>query len=236
MRILVTRTSAQSQKTAVKLEKFGHECVIAPLVEVEYQNDEQIQTNELAGIAVTSGRAIEGLQQLSNFSKFTKKPLYCVGDNTATIGKDVGFQTVYSAQGEVTALSELIQSKYVVNSGSILYPTSVNRIGDLEKKLLQAGIPTKLKIIYKTHYLQEFPAKVASEIENGNIEAILIFSKNGCTALINCLKTLNQNKISQIRFYAISENAAIPLNKLGSLKVIWPSKPNEESLLQLLSN
>ena len=236
MRILVTRAIAQTQQTAAKLTKLGHECVISSLVKVEYQTNLRIQPEDLAGIAVTSARAIEGLQQLPNFTKLSHLPLYCVGDNTASLGKEVGFQQVYSAHEDVIALFDLIRSKYVANSGSILYATSVNRTGNLKKKLIQVGIPTKLSIVYKTDYLEGFPEKVASEIENGNIDAILIYSKNGCSALVNALKQLNPQNIKHIRFYAISQNATVPLNMLGPVNVFWPAIPNEDSLLKLLSN
>ena len=235
MRILVTRAIEQAEKTAVKLSNFGHECVIAPLVSVEYFDDIQIQTEKLAGIAVTSARAIEGLQRQSNFLEICKFPLYCVGDQTASKGKNAGFQQVFSADADVDVLFELIQTNYVTDSGNILYITGVDRTGNLQEKLIQIAIPTELCIIYNTHYQHAFPANVASEINSGNIDAVLIYSKNGCTALVKALKQFSRELLTKITFFSISQNAAEPLKLIENVKVKWPSKPNEDELLNLLN-
>ena len=235
MRILVTRAIEQAEKTAEKLTNLGHECVIAPLVSVEYFKEVQIRTEKLAGIAVTSARAIEGLQRQSNFLEISKIPLYCVGDQTASTGKVAGFQQVFSADADVNILFELIKTNYVTDSGTILYVTGVDRTGNLQEKLVQIAIPTELSIIYKAHYQHAFPANVASEINSGNIDAVLIYSKNGCTALVKALKRFSRELLTKITFFSISQNAAEPLKLLENVKVKWPSKPNEDELLNLLN-
>ncbi|MEP3275479.1 MAG: uroporphyrinogen-III synthase [Stappiaceae bacterium] len=235
MRILLTRPADQALETAKLLEELGHQAVVAPLTEIHYRSGTDIDPARFTTIAVTSGRAVDALVKHPAFAELSQLPLYCVGDKTAAHAQAGGFGNVFSAGGNVDALSHKLIAQTSQNKGRLLYGAGADRAGDLSGALKGAGIQHELVVLYDTSFIDRFPQTVIEEIRHGQIDAALVYSKRGAEALMEAFKNDGLEKAARrIIFFALSQGVAHPLSAWVEVKVVVAAQPNEPALLGLL--
>ena len=95
MKILVTRPINQSENLAKKVINLGYDPVIAPLLEIHYIKDIDLQSFEQFDvIVITSSNA---LTAIANANKNLK--LFIVGKHSTNYAKSLGFvNSVYAGQ------------------------------------------------------------------------------------------------------------------------------------------
>ena len=222
MRIWITRAQPEAEATARRLKAFGHEPVIAPLLQVQPVGE----ASELGGVGALAFTSRNGVRAFAAFSAERGLPVFAVGDATAEAARDVGFADVVSASGDVEALAELIAARKASFDGQLLYLSPEETAGDLADALERRGVLARTQVIYRT---------VAAELSAGpptDIDAVLIHSAKAARRLAG-EPALRTSAVS-LTAVCISTAAAAPLQGQGFREVLVATAPNETALLQIL--
>ena len=109
MHILLTRPLEDSQELILRLQILGHQISHMPLIRIEKKNHENINFSDYKGIIFTSSNSVKFLD-----IKLIDKKIncFCVGNSTEKKARSKGFLNVFSAEGNVRNLKELILQNY----------------------------------------------------------------------------------------------------------------------------
>ena len=105
MHILFTRPLEDCHEMILKFQALGHKISHLPLINIEGLKHDQLDYSEFRGIIFTSANAVKFLD-IKDIDK--KIACFCVGSTTEKKARSFGFQNVFSADGNVTNLRELI--------------------------------------------------------------------------------------------------------------------------------
>ena len=118
MHILLTRPLEDCSEMILKLKNLGHQISHLPLLKVEAVQYEKINLTDFNAIIFTSANAIKHL----NSKDFDKDiPCFCVGNATEKKARSIGFQNVFTADGNVSNLKEIILQNFNSSDGKLLY-------------------------------------------------------------------------------------------------------------------
>ena len=136
MHILLTRPLEDSNEMILRFQKLGNIVSHLPLISVESKNFENINFDNFKGIIFTSANAIKFLDT-KNINK--KIHCFCVGNATEKKARNIGFQNVFSAEGNVNNLKELILQKFNSSDGKLLYLSGEVISYNLDEQLIKSG-------------------------------------------------------------------------------------------------
>ena len=118
MHILLTRPLDDSKELILKFTSMKHKVSHLPLLQIKKIETQEIDFSQFKGVIFTSANSLKNL----NISKIDKKIIcFCVGLATERKAKEVGFQNIFCAEGNVNNLKELILQNFNPKVGSMAY-------------------------------------------------------------------------------------------------------------------
>ena len=133
MAVLVTRPHPDDETTAAGLRARGFEVLLAPMLRFEpvaFDDDEDMR---YGAVIVTSANALRGIERQLKGNKLLKRPLFAVGDRTASAARGIGFETVISAKGDAASLRDLVlasvKAKALKKASPLLYLAGADLAG-----------------------------------------------------------------------------------------------------------
>src|ERR1700758_2903575 len=108
MTVLVTRPHPDNEATAATLRSRGFEVLLAPMLRFEAQAFQDDADARYGAVIVTSANALRGFEQHPSGRSLLKLPLFAVGKHPAEPARRAGFDKIISANGDVTALREVV--------------------------------------------------------------------------------------------------------------------------------
>lgn len=231
MHILVTRPIAQALKTRERLEAFGHQVSLAPMLEILFPVDLALDLDGVQAVAVTSANAIEGMVQRQDRDQLCDLPVFAVGDSTAQRAERAGWRRVYSADGALDDLAELLKTSLSRDAGSILYAAGADRAGDLAGTLRDEGFQVLLAEVYRARGVDHVPGSVAAALRRGELDAVFVYSTRTAGQILDCMRSLDlMHSLRAVRICALSPAIAEPFRLAGCQDVMISAEPNERSL------
>lgn len=218
MRIWITRAEPGARRTAARLHVMGHEPVVAPLLEV-HPLPGAIELDGVGALAFTSAN---GVRAFAGRCLDRGLPVFAVGGATAEAARAAGFAAVASAEGDVSALADLIAASQNRISGAVLAPGPREPAGDLTRALAAQGVRARAVALYET-------LPVPPPAGMGAVDAVLIHSPKAAERLA----VIFTGRIGPA-VYCISAAAAAPLAGRPFAAIAFAADPTEESLLALL--
>lgn len=222
MKILLTRPVADSEVLAARLEAAGHTARVAPVMEITATPiiPATLNGEGVVALAVTSRNAVAALTA-STLSR--DLPVYVVGSATWDAVEDAGFANVRTADGDVSALANLIISEERLAKGKILYLTGRHRAGDLVGALTTAGLNVEACVVYEAVAVDELPENARRTLLAGEIDAAMIYSPRSAEVFLSLIQAEPEyealiSALKNVVAIAISENVA---DRLGS--DVWRS-------------
>jgi uroporphyrinogen-III synthase len=169
MRVLITRPESDAFKTAEVLKARGHEAVLAPLFVVKPLSHLLVLGPD--AFLATSANALRAL----NCSGVDRaKPMFAVGNATATEAKTQGFTDIRSAAGDSSDLAKLVRSQ--LKKGMRLgYLTGKPR-NDEAVRALSDMYAVETVEIYETVAADHLPDPAREGLESGTLDAVMHFS------------------------------------------------------------
>ena len=182
MHILLTRPLEDCSEMILKFQSLGHQVSHLPLLSVHQVNYEEINFSDYKGIIFTSSNAVKFL----DFKKIEKKMLcFCVGSATEKKVRNLGFQNVISAGGNVNNLKELILQNFDKKNGKLIYVSGELVSVNLDQLLKKEGYNIKRVINYKTIHIEKFEEKFISELKSKIPDIVYIYSQNSASSFLN---------------------------------------------------
>jgi len=232
MRVLVTRPEPDAIHTAALLAGLGHEPVFAPLIELRFLPGPDV---DLTGVQALLATSSNGVRALSRRSRGRDLPVFAVGQQTRATALGEGFASVVSADGDSSALANLVHRSLKPEAGVLLHVTAREAPAVLCRTLSDFGFEVRTEVLYETPAVQTLPKSAELGIRTGTIDAVLLFSAR--TAEVFRMRVgdagLSQY-CSGIRAICISRTAADALKGLAFRQLSIASAPNQEALLAAL--
>ncbi|MEM8797652.1 MAG: uroporphyrinogen-III synthase [Pseudomonadota bacterium] len=233
MRLLVTRPQPEAAKSAAALEDLGHDVLVDPVLEVSYSS-QSIDFPLETSIAVTSGNGVRALTKLTTTAQERRIPVYAVGDKTADLAKEAGFETVESASGTVDDLVRLLGE---VQPAAIVYVCGRDRKGRLEDKLAERGIRVTVAERYQADKSKGLRSETVEALSKGTIDGILLYSQRSAEIFLEHLKSENiSHSTKLVRHFCLAPSIATLLSASDKDEVFVAARPEEHALFELLDD
>ena len=231
MHILLTRPLEDSKDLIMRFKELGHQVSHLPVITIEKKDYEDPNYNEFKGIIFTSSNAIKNL----DISKINKDIFcFCVGNATEKIAKEKGFQNIFTAEGNVSNLKEIILQNFDPKNGNLIYVSGELVSYDLDKELKIEGYYVKRIINYSVSSNEELSNEFVGQLKNSIPEIVFIYSENSARSYLNLLKKYNLiDNWMDTNLMCLGEKSSAVLNEI-KWKKIFLFNPGEEEYFCLL--
>jgi uroporphyrinogen-III synthase len=240
MAILVTRPQPDDEATAAGLRAKGFEVLLAPMLRFEpvaFQDDLDAR---YGAVIVTSANALRGIEPQLAGHRLLKLPLYAVGEHTAAAARRIGFSHVIPANGDATALRELmlasVKAKELKKASTLLYLAGADLARDLAGELGERGFTVVTHTTYRMNPVSSLPREVCDAFAANRIEAVLHYSRRSARAFLEAARAAGV-EISALAIpqCCISAAVALVVRDAGATQVMVAAAPEENSLFEALA-
>ena len=228
MHILFTRPLEDSQELILRFQNLGHQISHMPLIKIEKKNHENINFSDYKGIIFTSSNSVKFLDIKSINKKIN---CFCVGNSTEKKARSKGFLNVFSAEGNVRNLKELILQNYNSSDGKLLYVSGQQISVDLDKELISEGYSIKRIINYSANPIKEVKNDFIEKLKLEMPDIVYVYSHNSAISFLNLIKNHELTKYwMNTNLMCIGEKTSAVLNEI-KWKKIFLFNPGEEEFL-----
>ena len=229
MHILLTRPLEDSREMILKFQSLSHEVSHMPLISIEGVKYEDLSFSDFKAIIFTSSNAIKFL----DIKSIDKKIIcFCVGSATEKKARGSGFQNVFSADGNVNNLKELILQNFNSSDGKLLYVSGEIISSNLDKDLISEGYKVKRIINYSVLSIEEVSDEFIKDLKASIPDIVYIYSENSARNYLNLLKKYNLSDYwMDTNLMCLGEKTSSVLNEIKWKKIFLFNSGEEEFLL-----
>ena len=212
MHVLFTRPIDDSKDLILKFKSLGHIVSSIPVISIKKKEYSKIDFSSFKGIIFTSSNAIKFLD-IKLLDKNIK--CFCVGNATELLAKEKGFQNIFSAEGNVNNLKEIILQNFKSSEGKMLYISGETITFELDKFLISEGLKVERVINYSSDPIEKFNEILIDDLKNNIPDIVYIYSQNSAISFKNLIKNYNlQNHWMNTNLMCISEKTSSVLNDI----------------------
>ena len=234
MKLLVTRPEPDNQRTAATLRALGHGVLLAPMLRIEAVADADPGAPPWAGVVLTSANGARALAAHPRRAEWLDLPVLAVGRASADAARAAGFADVVSADGDANDLTRLAAARFAGSPLPLLYAAGEDRSGDLAGALAAKNIAVRTVVVYRAAAAAEFPPDARNALMERRIEGVLHFSRRSVEGFMACSRDIRQQALAPLH-YCLSARAAEPLRLAGAARIEVSARPDEASLIALIS-
>jgi uroporphyrinogen-III synthase len=228
MHILLTRPLKDSHELILKFQKLGHDVSHLPLIKIEKKDHEKLNFSDYKGIIFTSSNSINFLDTKSIDKKIN---CFCVGNATEKNARSNGFLNVYSADGSVRNLKELILQNYNASEGKLLYVSGEAVSTNLDEELITEGYFVKRIVNYVAKPVEKIDETFIDQLKLKMPEIVFIYSQNSAINFLNIIKNYQLVDLwMNTNLMCLGEKTSYILNEI-KWKKIFLFNPGEEEFL-----
>jgi uroporphyrinogen-III synthase len=236
MRLLLTRPESDAAGTANALRARGHDVMLAPLLRVELIAC-ALPADRPGAVIMTSANAAHAVAAHPRCAELTPLAAFTVGRHTAAAARAAGFDDVRSADGDRSALVDLVRAHGGGKDRPLLYLAGEERAGDLIGELAAHGIRVLSAIAYRAVKVEQFPPAVAAALVQGELDGVLHFSRRTAQAYLDCAARarLLDQALRPLHF-CLSRQISEPLTAAGAVAIKIAAKPDEAALVDVVAS
>ena len=239
MAILVTRPQPDNDTSSAALRARGFDVLPAPMLRFErlpFHDDADIH---YGAVIVTSANALRAIADQPIKETLLKLPLFAVGERTAGAAREIGFAKVISADGDATALRDLllerVKAKTLKKSATLLYLAGADLARDLAGELGERGFSVVTHSSYRMAPVINLPAEVSEAFAAGRIEAVLHYSRRSARAFFAAAGIAGvEISALAIPHICLSDQVASVARDAGATQVMVAKSPDENALFAAL--
>jgi len=228
MHVLLTRPLKDSHELILRFQKLGHKVSHLPLIKIEKKDHEKLNFSDYRGIIFTSTNSINFLDIKSIDKKIN---CFCVGSATEKKARSNGFLNVYSADGSVLNLKELILQNYNSSDGKLLYASGETVSTNLDEELITEGYLVKRIVNYVARPIEKIDEIFIDKLKLKMPEIVFVYSQNSAISFLNIIK--NHQLVDlwmNTNLMCLGEKTSSILNEI-KWKKIFLFNPGEEEFL-----
>jgi uroporphyrinogen-III synthase len=239
MAILVTRPQPDNAATVAALRAKGFEALPAPMLRFEAVAFQDEADAGYGAVIVTSANALRAVAGQAAIVRLKELPLFAVGERTAEAARDSGFHNVISADGDATALRELmvksVRAKTLKKTTTLLYLAGADLARDLAGELGERGFNVVTQTTYRMAPVVDLPPDVCDAFAAHGIEAVLHYSRRSARAFLDAARA-GGVEISALAIpqCCLSEAIASIVRDAGATQVMVAASPDEKALFDVL--
>lgn len=239
MAILVTRPQPDNAATVAALRAKGFEALPAPMLRFEAVAFQDDSDAGYGAVIVTSANALRAVAGQAAIVRLKELPLFAVGERTADAARDSGFHNVISADGDATALRELmvksVRAKTLKKTTTLLYLAGADLARDLAGELGERGFNVVTQTTYRMAPVVNLPPDVCDAFAAHGIEAVLHYSRRSARAFLDAARA-GGVEISALAIpqCCLSEAIASIVRDAGATQVMVAASPDEKALFDVL--
>jgi uroporphyrinogen-III synthase len=228
MRVLITRPEREATALATALAQRGHAPVIAPLFTLQVLHPPPDFAAALAACQAVLLTSANGARALAEASDLRSKPIFAVGDTTASTAEGLGFTSVASASGDATALSALVRAQLDAGKGPLVHVSGVDTAGELALE----GFEVRRFALYEAREAAALPASAEAALQARALDIATFFSPRASSVFAALTaKAGMADSCRPVTAIAISAAAAEPLRALPFKTVRIADQPTRQSML-----
>lgn len=231
-RVLVTRPLDEARQTAVALERYGHQPLVDPMLEIVFRAD-PLPAGPFDILIVTSGNALAALRHRSELDGLAAIPLVAVGKRTGAAARALGFAEVETLGRDVAGLVAHVTAAWREPKRA-LYLAGADRSSDLPAELAVLGHRVTLVEIYEAHQAARFQPQTQAALAAGAVDVVLHYSARTADAFIACAGGRAGVAGLDVRHLCLSRKVAEVMREGGAAKVAFAAQPEEDALLALI--
>jgi uroporphyrinogen-III synthase len=237
MAVLVTRPSPDDEATAAALRIRGFEVLLAPMLRFEPVAFHDDTDARYGAVIVTSANALRGIEPHLAGSRLLKLPLFAVGEHTAAAARRAGFNKVIAANGDATALRELmlesVKTRELKKAATLLYLAGADLARDLAGEHGERGFDVVTHTTYRMIPVSSLPREVCDGFAANGIEAVLHYSRRSARAFLEAARAAGV-EISALAIpqCCISDGVAAVVRDAGAPQVTIARSPDENALFE----
>jgi uroporphyrinogen-III synthase len=239
MAILVTRPEPDNETTAAALRTKGFAVLLVPMLRFEpvaFHDDTEAR---YGAVIVSSANALRAMESDLSGGRLLTLPLFAVGERSAEAARRAGFGDVAVADGNATALRDLIvasvRAKRLKKASTLLYLAGADLAGDLAGELGERGFTVVTHTTYRMLPVQNLPQEAVDAFAANRIEAVLHYSRRSARAFLDAVRAAGV-EISALAIpqCCISEQVASIIRDVGATRVLVARSPDENGLFEAL--
>jgi uroporphyrinogen-III synthase len=239
MAILVTRPQPDNAATVAALRAKGFAVLPAPMLRFEpvaFQDDSDAR---YGAVIVTSANALRAAEGQPAMNRLKQLPLFTVGERTAETAREIGFSNVISADGDATALRDLmvasVRVKKLKKTDTLLYLAGADLARDLAGELGERGFSVVTQTTYRMVPIVSLPRDVCDAFASSGVEAVLHYSRRSARAFLDAARA-GGVEISALAIpqCCLSEAIASIVRDAGATQVMVARAPDEKALFEAL--
>ena len=227
MHILFTKSQNSSEILIKRFADKGHRVTNFPILNIKPITIPDINFKDFTAVIFTSSNAVHNLKNIKNVSHLK---CFCVGEETASAAKKIGFFNIQVAGGNYIELRDLIFKSCDKAKENFIYVRGEFISNDLEGDFKKQGYNLKSVTNYTAEPNLNIDHQLIEDLKNKLIDVIFIYSKRAADQL---LKIILNHKImddlDNCSLNCISINVANTLKRL-KWKRIKIFSPGEEEL------
>jgi uroporphyrinogen-III synthase len=230
MRVLVTRSPEDAERTARRLAARGHETLLAPVTRIA-PTREAMPDGPFDAFVITSAHAARGLSAVAA----KQAPVFAVGLHSANAVREAGFLSVVVAGGDARALSASILGA-LDPGATLLHVTGRHRKDEPAASLLAAGFQVRQWRAYEAQAVESLPALAIDALRTGRIGAALHYSRRSADLFLRLTSKAGlTSELKALSHLCLSADVATPFASLG-ITTLSAAQPDEDALLALLDD
>jgi uroporphyrinogen-III synthase len=229
-RVLITRPEPGATESAARLAARGLFPIVAPVLSIVTMNISV--PDRVAAILLTSRNAVAACR-----AAFHGCPVFAVGPATAIRAAEAGFRHVFNADGDATALADLVVARLSPTDGALFLPTGKGQGTELATSLRRHGFQVIRRIAYQAVGVPVLPEAAATHLRRSDLAAAMFFSAETSRHFVRLLRAAGlAEAVRNVEAVSISERAAVALRPLPWRRISVAAKPNQDAMLVLLDD
>ncbi|MBF0159665.1 MAG: uroporphyrinogen-III synthase [Magnetococcales bacterium] len=235
--ILITRPRPEADETARQVQLAGGLPWVEPLLKIVPPDDPALLRQALnrwqdydGGLIVTSVNGARAL--LDGLPAGARPLLWAVGDRTAALLRQAGHRVRVPQQAADAALlaEEIMADGH--NQRRLLWLAAELAQQGLSERLRAAGWVVDQVVAYRAELVTSWPTEVTDALQQGTINAVLLFSSRTAQALIELLPAPVATALpSPVCVAVLSPAIARVMAQAGRPADVVASRPNSAQLL-----
>lgn len=231
---LVTRPRDDAGPLAAELEGRGLSVMVEPLLDIVPVDGVEIPIQGVQGILATSAN---GVRSLAAVLADRSLPVWAVGDASARVARQLGYEQVESAGGDVDDLAALVTSRCAPEDGAFLHAAGSVTAGDLSGQLTAKGFEVRRLVLYQARTAQSLSDALVSALDRGGVDLALFFSPRTAATFATLVAAAGKGEtLSGITAYALSPAVQRELSALSWAAIRVAETPTQAALLAALDH
>jgi len=232
MKLLVTRPALDAGPLSDLLTAAGHTILLDPLLSIRFRDRSTLDLDGATGLLFTSGNGVRAFVALS---KERGLPVYAVGDRTAALARDAGFDRIESADGDVAALVALVRADRKPEDGLLVHVSGHDVAGELAQTLEAAGYRVRRAVLYDAEPAADLAPATRTALGTGTLDGVLLFSPRTARHFVALMHLSGLSGRSQrLTAWCLSPAVAKALDGLKLAQVLIAPEPTQSALLSLI--